>query len=346
MSKNIELIFRENMGEYINNIKKENPKARFYSHSRLGTYNQCKRSYYYTYIDKKPQKAGVYSTLGTSVHTTLEELYEGKVDKLNRDIFDNDFAKCELFGIKFPESKYDIKGGYKKDIYAFYDVYKKRSDEDCKFISELGFILKIDKDHYEIGYIDLLILNNDGTCDIVDFKTSSDFDKNHVVEAGRQLILYKLAIEQLYGIKVNTVAWEMLKYCNVKVGKNREKKAVKGREWVKKISSQIKTLMKNKGYDPVLTDMYIAKAEIENTINGLPDDIKKEISVNTYIREYDVTQELIEECLEYTKRSIKEIEELDNSNIELWKPSVDKFFCKNLCGFSCTECKYWEYEIN
>jgi hypothetical protein len=168
--KDIKLIFRDNMNEYLNKIKEAYPKAKFYSHSRLGNYHQCPRQYFFTYVNKKSQKVGVYSTLGTACHDTLEELYEGKVDKLNKAHFDDIFHKCELFGINFPVSKYDIAGGYKKDIYNFYEIYKKRDGQNKKFISELGFILQVDTEHYIIGYIDLLILNEDGSADIVDFK--------------------------------------------------------------------------------------------------------------------------------------------------------------------------------
>ena len=338
----IKLIFRENMGEYLQKIKESCPNMKVYSHSRLQNFNQCKRGYYYTYVDKKPQKTGIYSLLGTACHSSLENLYDGTDKKLDKSIFDNEFAKAELFGIEFPKSKYDIKGGYKKDIDSFYNVYKK-NETDGKFISELGFILKIDDEHYEIGYIDLLILNKDGTCDIRDFKTSSTFDAKHTIEAGRQLVLYKMAIEQLYNIKVNTVAWEMLKYVDVQVGDNKPKIAIRGREWVKKCRSQIKTLMKKEGIDISIIDMYLNKCESENNLDCLPDNIKNKIKANVHIRYYDVTPEVEEEFINYTKNTIKEIENTNTDNKDLWEVNIDKFFCCNLCSFGGTECKYWEY---
>lgn len=330
----IKLIFRDNMNEYRNKIKEANPKAKFWSHSRLGSYNTCPRQYYYTYIDKKPQKTGVYSTLGESAHQTLQDLYEGKVKILNKQQFDNDFLKCEMFGINFPRSKYDIKGGYKKDIDAFFDVYKK-VHTDGQYICELGFILQIDKDNYELGYIDLLIINKDGSADIVDFKTSSDFKGDHLTEAGRQLVLYALAIEQLYGIKVNSVKWHMLKYINVQIGTNKTKTAVRGREWVSKCSSQIRTLMKNMGYDESLIDLYITQAEASNSIKQLPQDVQDKINVNVYFRDYKLTDEIKEETINYTKESIKNIEEnIVKGDCEyMWECKPDRFFCNNLCGF-------------
>lgn len=337
----IKLLFRENMDQEINRIKEECPDIKFYSHSRLGNFNQCKRGYYYTYIDKKQQNPSVYSELGTACHSTLEELYECKVDKLNKELFDDEFNKCKLFGINFPKSKYDIAGGYYKDISAFYDVYNKiEAREGDRFISELGFILKLDETKALMGYIDLLILHIDGTCEIVDFKTSSTFDKNHIIEAGRQLILYKLAIEQLYNIKVNTVSWQMLKYVDVKIGLNKQKTALRGREWVSKCSAQIRKLMSSKGYDKSLIDMYMCMAEASNSIDNLPQDIKDEIKVDVHRRYYDVTDDLIKEYYDYTYSSIEQIENMDNENINDWDCTVDDFFCSNLCGFGGTYCKY------
>lgn len=339
----VKLIFRENMNEYLKDIKNKFPNAKFYSHSRLQNFNQCKRGYYYTYINKKPQKAGIYSMLGTACHTSLERLYDGTDEELNKSIFDEEFLKAELFGINFPKSKYDIKGGYQKDIHSFYSVYKKNKT-DGEFISELGFILKLDDNHYEIGYIDLLILNKDGTADIIDFKTSSTFDNNHTIEAGRQLVLYKMAIEQLYNIKVNTVSWEMLKYVDVKIGNNKTKQALKGRSWVKECSSQIKTLMKREGIDETFIPIYINRCIMDNDLNSLPQNIKDKIQVNIHRRYYDVTKEVREEFINYTNNTIKEIENMDTTNESLWEVNIDDFFCCNLCSFGGTYCKYKDYK--
>ncbi len=332
--KEIKLLFRENMNEEINKIREGFPNIKLYSHSRLENFNQCKRGYYYTYIDKKEQKPSVYAELGTACHTTLEDLYECKVEKLNKELFNNEFNKCKLFGINFPKSKYDIEGGYYKDISAFYNVYNKiEARKGDKFISELGFILRLDDTKALMGYIDLLILHEDGTCEIVDFKTSSKFEKDKVLKAGRQLILYKLAIEQLYGIKVNTVSWQMLKYVDVKIGDNKEKVALRGREWVSKCCAQIKKLMLKNGYDPTLIDMYISVSEATNSIKNLPKEIQDEIKVDVHRRYYEVTDELIEEYYSYTYSSIEEIENMKNKNINEWICNVDNFFCSNLCGF-------------
>ena len=340
MSK-IELIFRDNMQEYVNKIKDKNPNAVFLSHSKLGTFSQCPRSYYYSYIDRKPQTAGIYSTLGSEVHETLQELYEDKTDVLDKGRFDKAFEMCEILGISFPSSQYDIAGNYKKDIDNFYKYYKRFPKEEGKqFICELGFILQIDQNHYEMGYIDLLILKPDGTAEIVDFKTSSSFTGNHLIEAGRQLVLYKLAIEQLYNIPVTKVSWQMVKYMDVQIGNNKPKIGVKGREWVKACSSQLKTLVKKECGADTIAEMLVMKAVADNSLESLPQSVQYKVHYNIQNREYKVTQEVIDEFWEYTRNSIKQIEARGQA-IDAFPCNCDKFFCSWLCGFSRDYCKEW-----
>lgn len=341
MSK-IELIFRDNMNEYIDKIKKKNPNAVFLSHSKLGTFAQCPRSYYYSYIDRKPQTQGVYSTLGSEVHETLQELYEDKTDVLDKGRFDKAFEMCSILGIDFPVSQYDIAGNYKRDIDNFYKYYKRFPKEEGKqFICELGFILQIDQNHYEMGYIDLLILNPNGTAEIVDFKTSSSFTGNHLIEAGRQLVLYKLAIEQLYNIPVTRVSWQMVKYMDVQIGTNKPKIGIKGREWVKACSSQIRTLLKKEVGDVSIAELMLAKAIADNSIESLPQGVQDKIKYNIQNREYEVTQAVIDEFWDYTRNSIVTIESREPV-IDAFPCNCDKFFCCNLCGFSRDYCKEWE----
>ena len=341
--KEIEPIYRENMGQKIKDIKKEHPNAKFYSYSRLDNFNTCKRQYYYTYIDKKPQRDNVYSILGTVAHESLEDLYNGKVDKLNNKRFEEEFTKCQLFNISFPASKYDIAGGYKADMEAFYKVYEMEDKKDKEFYSELGFILKVDDDHYLSGFIDMLILDkNTGEATVIDFKTSSAFKPADLRKKGHQLVLYKKAIEELYGIKVTKTLWRMLKYVTVQVGDYKAKVNIRGREWVSKISTQLQNLMKKQGYDELETTLAVAKAVKSNSIDGLPEDIKSKIKVEIYDQIYDVTPEVENELMEYINTTINDIEAM-GGDIEEWSPKVDNFYCSWLCGFGgcdgiCQEC--------
>lgn len=335
MKNNIELIFREQMDEKLKPLREKG--AKIYSISRLNNINTCPRQYYYTYVNKTQQKAGVYGILGTACHADLEDLYEGKIEgnHVQPLHFQNEWKKCEMFGVGFPVSKGDIKGNYKKDIDAFYKYYNKMEGE---FISELGFILEIDEMHYLMGYIDLLQIREDGKINIFDFKTSAMFKDKKLVDAGRQLCIYQMALEQLYGLECVINGWQMLKYLDVKIGKNKTK-TVSGRELISKCESQIKTLLKK---DTSLTeegiDQLLLMCRLNNSLEPLPEHIKEQISIDIHFKEYPITQEIKDETMNYIIETIKRIESMDNTNVEQWEKQPNDFFCKNLCGFYPKHC--------
>ncbi|MGL4571721.1 MAG: PD-(D/E)XK nuclease family protein [Clostridium sp.] len=339
MGKDIKLIFRENMNSQINNIKQENPNAKFYSISKVNNFNTCQRGFYYTYINKRDQKQGIYSMLGTSCHSDLESLYENEENTLlDKSNFDNDWKLAEMFGINFPNE--NIKINYKKDIDTHYQLYKKR---EGKFISELGFLLNLDGIHYLMGYIDLIEVLDNNKVKIYDFKTSAKFVGDKLLKAGRQLAVYQMALEQLYDMEIVDNGWEMLKYVEVQVGTNKPK-IVSAREWVSKCQTQIKTLLKKSGVDSIMADMQLAYCSNINNIDALPEDIRQNIKINTWFLPYQITDEVKAETTKYILDSIKEIESKKNDKEELWLPTVNQFFCKNLCGFSGKHCRYWELE--
>ena len=335
MNKEIQLLFRENINDKLQEIRDKG--GIIYSISKINNYNTCPRQYYYTYIDKKPQRAGIYGILGTSCHSDLEELYEGNDTQIKPNNFNNEWVKADLFGIKFPSDK--IKENYKKDIDGFYNNYKKREGE---FISELGFILQIDDKHYLTGFIDLIQLLDNNKVKIIDFKTSAMFKDEKLLSAGRQLIVYQLALEQLYGLETVENGWEMLKYLKVTIGNNKAK-IVSAREWVSKCESQLRTLLKkNTNIEPIMIDMYLAQCIKNNSIETLPRNIQDMVTKEIYFMPYQITEELKQETIDYIRNSINVIESIDDKDINMWQPSINDFFCKNLCSFGggvCECCK-------
>lgn len=336
MSK-IKYIFRDNMNEYIDKIKKDNPNVKFYSISKINNFKTCKRGYYYTYINKKSQKQGVYGLLGSACHSDLEELYENKEEtKLKPINFNKDWFMAETFGINFPSDK--IKENYKKDIDNHYKIYKKR---EGKFISELGFLLKVDEDHYLMGYIDLIEILDEGNVKVYDFKTSAKFQGDKIVDAGRQLAVYQMALEQLYDMDVISNGWEMLKYVEIQIGSNKPR-VISSREWVEKCKTQIKTLMKKNKMDTTLIEIQLSKCCADNSIELLSKEIQDQIHIETYFVPYAVTEEVKKETINYILNNIKKIESMNIEDEEEWQPCVNQFFCKNLCSFGGTHCRYWE----
>lgn len=330
MDSKIQLLFRENIQEELNKIRNNGGKV--YSISRVNNYDTCPRQYYHTYVNKIPQKAGIYGILGTACHSDLENLYEGKTETLEPSTFNDEWLKSQLFGIKFPSEK--IRDNYEKDIKTFYNTYSKM---DGEFISELGFILKLDDIHFLTGFIDLIQVLEGNKINIFDFKTSAMFKGEKIIHSGRQLCVYQMAMEQLYGLETVINGWQMLKYVEVRVGNNKPK-VVEARAWVDKSSTQIKKLLLSSGVNPIMVDMILAQCIATNSIDTLPQEIKDMINIQTYFLPYEVTDDVKNETINYILTTINEIESKDITNIEDWQPKTDKFFCTNLCGFGNNGC--------
>lgn len=333
----MKIITRETMQDEINKLKEiHGDDIKVYSISKLNNFNNCKRGFYYSYVDKKEQDSNIYSILGGAAHNDLELYYENKTDKLERKSFDEEWMKSKLFGIKFMND--NVENNYKKDIDEFYKHYKKR---DNKCISEMGFLLQVGEKHFLQGYIDLIDFIEDNKVNIVDFKTSSKFDKKKLFESGRQLTIYQLALEKLYGLEVINNSWEMLKYLTIQINDNKPK-IVSAREWVSKCKTQLKTLLKKEGLEPIIIEAMLSKCEQDNNIDILPENIKEQVEISTYICDYDVTDEVKKECMEYITNTIENIESKNPKNIEEWECNVNKFFCMNLCSFSKKYCSEWK----
>ena len=78
-------------------------KMTIYSHSRLGTFEQCKLKYKFHYIDKIKVEGEdtVEAFMGALVHETLEKLYKDlKYSKLctKEELLDFFESHIELFG--------------------------------------------------------------------------------------------------------------------------------------------------------------------------------------------------------------------------------------------------------
>lgn len=316
------------MNEYTDKLKEQG--CRVWSISRLNNFNTCRRQYYLTHIEKARQKQGIYSLLGSSAHSDLEDLYTSDSLQLVPKHFNEDWIKAELFNIPFPVSKGDIKGNYKKDMDTFYKYYKKMEGE---FISELGFLLQVSDKEWLIGYIDLIQQLEGNKIKIFDFKTSAMFKDKKLVEASRQLIVYQMALEQLYGLEVVENGWIMLKYSDVQIGNNKPMIGVQNKDLVKKCKTQIKKLMIKEGIDEAVADMYYLKCESENSFDSLPKEIQDKIHITTHFKPYEVTEEVKKETMEYITNTIAEIDKIDEKDIDKWIKEGQEFFCQNLCSF-------------
>ena len=317
-----------------------------YSISRLNSLNQCPYAAYITYVLGDRGANNVWAALGSIMHDTLQDIIDNGtstdvlIERLN-DGVDN----LEISGIDFPKDKNgnsSIRDNWIKNMTTFCRNFKA---PDGKFETEQLVLYKVSDEDYVQGYIDLLRHNDDGTVSVFDWKTSSQFKGDHLIEAGRQLVLYAQALEQ-EGYRVRDLAWVMLKYCVVswkqKNGKIKEKVC----EW-RNYVAQIRPYLLNPpvpvNMDEIELELLIDKAVEKNSLDGLPAELKDQFEVKQYVRYYDYNQCNIDETLEYVNNQIKSFKERgnDEKNYPPTDVAQDSYFCSALCGHN-SRCQYYK----
>ncbi|QJI52408.1 PD-(D/E)XK nuclease family protein [Psychrobacillus phage Perkons] len=308
-----------------------------YSISRINSFNQCQYGYYKSYIDRERGLGSCYTEVGTLMHEIIEKYYRGEIEEdfnFTRQLHSKTF-ELELMDMDFPNDT--IKASFMSDMEHFTNNFKKL---DGEFTLEKMFVTEVGNEKYLLGYIDALREHEDGKVDIIDWKTSSKFGGSKLTEAGRQLIIYKLGLENTSGIQVDKVMWNMLKYiyvCHVQANGKTKKRMVNRGKLLKEMKSAFEKEMVKNGVDEIEIIMTFEEFEKSNDFEGLPSCITSKYWLEDCLLEYDVTEDKIEEVKSYILDTIEEIEtkiKLDEP-IEKWKPldiSKDSFFCNTLCG--------------
>lgn len=321
-----------------------------YSISRINTFNSCEYEYYNTYIKRKRGVGNVYSEMGTWIHDAIEKAYrdsEFSRGKLNEGLHVK-LMELDFLGIDFPNES--IKSSFTKDVDHFTKGF---SLLDGNFILEKMFITNISDDIILLGYIDAIQEDSEGKHHIIDWKTSSKFTGKKLKEAGRQLLVYKLGLEQNSDIKIESIKWSMLKYVNVcwnlKNG-NIKKKMVNRGKIIKEMKKTIEKELLVSGMDEIEVGMLLMEAEQSNSMKGLPNFIKEKYWIEDCFVEYNSSEESTDEMKDYIIETVKKIRSKHIENEDDWTPVDFKkdgtFYCNTLCSHrnTCPFIKEWNEE--
>lgn len=321
-----------------------------WSISRLNNYNTCPLGYYLTYLapDRDRGIQNIYSHAGSIIHDTLEQIHidntlneQVELKKSLQNIYTDKLFDDNL---NFPKSKDGsdtIENNWVNSMKHFANNFKK-----LPFHAETEklFVYEIFPNTYIQGYIDIVTTGKNGKIQVLDWKTSSRFTGQKKIEAGRQLVLYKLAVEEVFGLEVDKVGWYMLKYARVHYGK-RSKMVDRGK-WVEQMASQIETQLL-KVYSNELTARFALKEAVENnSIETLPQSVRDYFRVEPLIEYYEVGDKEIEELKTYIKKTIHRI-----SNDFMFNPVYidykNVFFCSNLCSqrYKCPAYERYQKEL-
>ena len=169
------------------------------------------------------------------------------------------------------------------------------------------------------GYCDLLYRNKDGKYVVVDWKTSSYFNKKAAEEKCGQLVIYAQSLMQA-GVKMEDIliCWNMLKYCNVEVFMKNGNKKVRTIERYKlgeSLVSNARMWLKNCNYGEKETDEYLKQLIDSNSISCLPVEVQEKFSIDDCYVYVPLTQKLIDKWNNEIITTIKDINlRLDDYN--------------------------------
>lgn len=149
------------------------------SPSRIKTYQQCPRKYYYTYVAKLPRKDWAHFHLGTMVHGVLEFFHaeyrkdggEFNLKRLMKEAFQK---QREAMKKENTELSIEILT-QARDLLAEYLKRMETNGIGAEIISlEEDFNIKIDDKYSVQGIVDRIDRDPDGVMHIKDYKTTKN----------------------------------------------------------------------------------------------------------------------------------------------------------------------------
>ena len=195
-----------------------------YSHSRLGTYENCPFQYKLRYVDKVKPLLGntIESFMGSRVHDSLEWLYQIIMDTsqvMSKDLLINKYDK--LWSDKWNDDirvvKKEFTDEYYKDIGReclknYYERYNPFDQAETISLEE-RIIFDLPDGKKMQGYIDRLDRISNNHYVVHDYKTSSRLPSQSQADKDRQLGLYALAVKQQYpNVQEVGLVWHYVKF--------------------------------------------------------------------------------------------------------------------------------------
>lgn len=335
--------------EQLQAIMKKEGVNRIWSWSRINCFHNSPYEYYLRYIKKaKEDRAdSIYTTTGGIAHNILEKLYTGQIkyDEMLEEFEDGWTVATDIANLKFDrtdeEKNAKIKDKYYENLCHFFKYHTKL---EKKPMIEQFIKIKVDGNLLQ-GYIDCAFKDSDENIHIVDFKTSSIYKGAKAENESGQLVLYAIGLNQ-QGVPLDKIkiCWNFLKYVTIqyKQKKGDIKTRVSERcEIGKDLQSNAKMWLKHFGYEP---DEYLKEMLDTNSIDCLPEEIRKNYVILDCYVYVDLTDKLINKWTTHVSTVIKDIElrEADyaetNSDACFWDTDESvkeqSYYFANLCSYS------------
>lgn len=353
-------------------LAEKNNCTDIFSWSKYKTYLDDTYTYYLRYIAKIPPDRfdGIYAKSGSDIHECIEAFYKGELDHQGMlDRYEELLFENTMNGLKYDrsdEEKNKSVGDKYEDCIRHFLLNHKKIPYNIKLEEFIGSVIG---NTYFQGYIDgCHAEERDGKKKIVitDWKSSSIYKGDKYEHEKGQLLIYIEGVHQK-GVPYEDIIarWNFLKYVNVTVTQANGKTKVRQLErnnYVEKLSSSIKMWMKKLSkFDEDTNEYLISECIKDNSLDGLPIDVRDKFVVDDCYVEIDFTEDDIAELKNNIIETIKEIKDKETEYHNLldtdkdqaervwWQEVTDKqsFFMANLSDYSADIHKpYKEYLEN
>lgn len=310
--------------EELEQIKKENKVDTLWSWSRISSFDISHYEWYLKYICNKQgnRNDSIYGYLGNIAHDTLEKFYSNQIEynDMIEEWDEGYFFANDIIQLKFnrndSENNNKLSTNYNLNMRHFFQNHN-IVHEDLKL--EEFALINVDGNMLQ-GYIDAYYINNEDVY-IIDYKTSSYFQKADFIHKSMQLILYGLWFVQ-NGTPIENIhcKFNFLKYCNItylqKNGKYKTSR-VERRQLAEKLQTPCKIWLKEYGYD---IDNYLMKLiDTNGDLSVMPIEVQEKINIEDCYGDVPFTEETIKYTTDYIINTINEI----NNLTELYEASED-----------------------
>lgn len=166
------------------------------NYSKIKTYRECPLLYKYKYIEGKRDGLVPASSLGVSIHRTLEAYHKKSNDPSELQNYYNKSWLSAGYSSAAEQQEYYLKGQRMLELYAERE-YGRETTVDS---SEREFIFK--HGIWTIrGKVDRVDRWPDGSWEVIDYKTGTEIDENFEVENSLQMAIYACGAKRAWNMK-------------------------------------------------------------------------------------------------------------------------------------------------
>lgn len=295
-------------------IKNEYGVDNLWSWSRISSWHTSKYEWFLRYIQHvEPDRTDcIYGQEGSYSHDIIEKFYNKEIeyDDMVSEFEDSWNMSRNILGLKFNrnDSAKDekIADRYYENLKLFFQHHQPLNHylhtEDFALININNNILQ--------GYIDAWYQDNNNDVHIIDWKSSSIYTGDTLIEKSGQLICYAMYFIQKYKAPIEKIHlyFNFIKYCTITYeqanGKTKSMN-VERRLLGEKLQSPCKMWLKKFGYN---ADEYLPIVLDTMDIKYLPKEVQDKFTISDCYVEVPCTLEQIEYWQNYIIQTINEIE--------------------------------------